>query len=54
MGSPIRAAHYAELRANLNPALAALGVGQLPDDPTLAVGSSVRAAHTQDVREKIR
>lgn len=53
-GGSILAAHSVELRSNLNPALSALGVTQMPSDSTLAVGLPVKAAHIQDVREKVR
>lgn len=42
-----------ELRTNLNPALTALGITQLPTDPTLAQGSQVKATHIEVVREKV-
>ena len=50
----ILAAHFAELRTNLNPALAALGVAVLADDDTLGERKAVRAVHVQDVRDKVR
>ena len=53
-GGRILAAHFAELRANLRPALAALGLVALPDDPTLDAGRRVKVAHVQDVRDKVR
>jgi hypothetical protein len=53
-GGSILAAHSLELRTNLNPALAALGMTQMPSDPTLAVALPVKAAHIQAVRDKIR
>lgn len=53
-GGSILAAHSVELRSNLNPALSALGIAQMPSDSTLAVGLPVKAAHIQDVREKVR
>src|SRR5256714_901644 len=43
-----------ELRTNLNPALSALGIGALPDDPTLDRGLKVKATHLQDVRDKVK
>lgn len=43
-----------ELRTFLNPALSALGVTPLPDDTTLGRGLPVKAAHLQDVRDKVR
>lgn len=46
--------HFLELRTNLNPALAALGLTTLPDDSTLAAGLPVRAAHIQNVRDKVK
>jgi hypothetical protein len=53
-GGLILAAHFLELRANLNPALQALGINALPDDLTLGAGLPVMAAHIQDVRDKVR
>jgi hypothetical protein len=53
-GGQILAAHFQELRDNLNPALAALGIAQMPPDSTLGQGKPVMAAHIQDVREKVR
>jgi hypothetical protein len=53
-GGAILAAHFLELRTNLNPALSALGISQLPDDQTLAAGQRVKATHIQDVREKVK
>lgn len=53
-GGRILAAHFQELRDNLNPALAALGIAPLPPDSTLAVGQAVKAVHIQDVRDKVR
>lgn len=53
-GGLVLAAHYLELRTNLNPALAALGIAQMPADSTLAIGMPVRVAHIQDVREAVR
>lgn len=52
----VLAAHFAELRTNLNPALAALGMGELPEPAAAGVADRqpVRAAHVQDVRDKIR
>jgi hypothetical protein len=50
----IRAAHFKELRDNLNPALAALGMGQLPDESSITAGQPIRADHIQHVREKVR
>jgi hypothetical protein len=50
----ILAAHFRELRDNLNPALAALGLTVMPDDPTLVPGLPVKTAHVQDVRDKVR
>jgi hypothetical protein len=50
----IRAAHFREVRDNLNPALVALGIGPMPDDSAIAANQLVRAAHIQDVREKVR
>jgi hypothetical protein len=47
-------AHFTELRTNLNPALSALSFTPLPDDPTLAVNQPVKAAHVQDVRERVK
>lgn len=46
--------HFKELRDNLNPALSALDIAQLPVDETLAVGLRVKAVHIQDVRDKVR
>jgi hypothetical protein len=43
-----------EVRTYLNPALSALGLAQLPDDPTLGLHLVVKAKHLQDVREKVR
>ncbi len=53
-GGALRASHFAELRDQLNPALSALGLAQLPNDPTLAAGQPVKAAHLQGVREKVK
>ena len=53
-GGSILKDHFYELRSNLNPALTALGMTALQDDATLAVGSPVKAAHIQDVRDKVR
>jgi hypothetical protein len=53
-GGQILVAHFLELRTNLNPALQALGISQMPDDATLGQGKAVMAAHIQDVREKVR
>jgi hypothetical protein len=53
-GGSILAAHSLELRTNLNPALSALGITQMPSDPTLAVGLPVKAVHIQDVRDKVK
>lgn len=50
----ILAAHFKELRDQLNPALAALGIPQLPEDSTLGVGKAVKATHIQDVRDKVK
>lgn len=50
----IRAWHFDELRKNLNPALAALHVAEVPPDQTLAAGQPIKATHIQDVRERIR
>jgi hypothetical protein len=47
-------AHFQELRENLNQALAELDIEPLPEDSTLGPGLPVRAAHLQDVREKVR
>lgn len=46
--------HFKELRDNLNQALPSLGIAQMPTDSTLAVGLPVKAAHIQDVRDKVR
>lgn len=46
--------HFQELRDNLNQALAALGIAQMPPDETLGVDLPVRAVHIQDVRDKVR
>jgi hypothetical protein len=54
VGGSILADHFLELRANLNPALSALGLAQLPNDPTLAVGLPPRKEHVQDVRDKVK
>lgn len=53
-GGAIPAAHFAELCANLNPALSALGIKTLPDDQTLGASQPVRAVHIQAVRDKVR
>ncbi|HEX7316777.1 MAG TPA: fibronectin type III domain-containing protein [Pyrinomonadaceae bacterium] len=53
-GGAILAAHFQELRTNLNPALVALGMAALPDDTTLALSLPVKQAHLQDVRERVR
>lgn len=53
-GVLIRAWHFRELRTNLNPALSDLGVSEVPDDPTLAVGQKIKATHIQDVRDRVR
>jgi hypothetical protein len=53
-GGRILAAHFQELRDNLNPALAALGIAPMPPDSTLGVGQPVKAVHIQDVRDKVR
>lgn len=53
-GGRVLAAHFTELRANLNTALSALGMAVLPDDATLGAGLPVKAAHLQNVREKVR
>ena len=53
-GGALLAAHFAELRAQLNPALAALGISTLPDDTSIAATKPVRKEHVQDVREKVR
>lgn len=50
----IHAAHIRQLRDNLNPALAALGIVQLSDDATLAAGQPIKAAHLQEVRQKVK
>lgn len=49
-------AHFAELRTNLNPALAALGMVELPEPAAAGVADRqpVRAVHVQDVRDRIR
>lgn len=46
--------HFKELRDNLNQALSALDITQLPPDTTLGAGLPVRAVHIQDVRDKVR
>jgi hypothetical protein len=46
--------HFQELRDNLNPALSALGITQMPPDATLGVALPVKATHVQDVRDKVR
>jgi hypothetical protein len=43
-----------ELRTNLNPALAALGLAQISEDSTLAKGLPVKAVHIQDVRDQVK
>ena len=43
-----------ELRTNLNPALSALEIPPLPDDPTLVRGLPIKSTHIQDVRDKVR
>jgi hypothetical protein len=53
-GGRILAAHFQELRDNLNPALAALDIAPMPPDSTLGVGQAVKATHIQDVRDKVR
>jgi hypothetical protein len=53
-GGQILAAHFLELRTNLNPALQTLGLSPMPDDATLGQGKPVLASHIQDVREKVR
>jgi hypothetical protein len=53
-GGPMQAAHFLELRTNLNPALSALGVAEIPADQTLGVGQRIKAAHLQDVRDRVR
>jgi hypothetical protein len=52
----VLAAHFAELRTNLNPALAALGMSEMaaPDLAGIAERRPVKAAHVQDVRDKVR
>lgn len=46
--------HFAELRTNLNPALAELGINPIQEDPGIGTTLVVRAAHLQDVRDKVR
>lgn len=53
-GVLIRAWNFRELRSNLNPALSALGIAEVPPDPTLAVGERIMAKHIQDVRDRVR
>lgn len=43
-----------ELRTYLNPALSALGLAKMPDDPTLGWHLPVKATHLQDVRNKVK
>jgi hypothetical protein len=50
----ILADHFAELRTNLNQALAALGIGGVTDDNSIASTQPVKAVHVQDVRDKLR
>lgn len=50
----ILADHFAELRTNLNPALDELGIGRVPDDTSIASTQPVKAAHVQDVRDRLR
>lgn len=52
----ILAAHFSELRTNLNPALATLGVSEMPAPAGAGIGQGqpVRAVHVQDVRDKVR
>ena len=50
----ILADHFAELRTNLNSALDALGIGRVPDDTSIASTQPVKAAHMQDVRDRLR
>jgi hypothetical protein len=54
LGGLILAAHYIELRNNLNPALTKLSITTLPTDDGISIGQSVKAAHVQDVRERVR
>lgn len=57
-GVPIRAAYVEELRSNLDPALAALGlpVTAYPTDPSppSLSGKGVKAAHVNELLERIR
>lgn len=55
-GGQILAAHFAELRAQLNPALEALGIEKLPEPEPAGIAATqpVRAVHIQHVREKVR
>lgn len=52
----ILAAHFAELRTNLNPALVALGMSELPAPAGVGIADRqpVKTAHVQDVRDKVR
>ena len=51
---PIHAEHIRKLRENLDPALSALGLPEVGTDATLAAGQPVKAAHIQNVREKVK
>jgi hypothetical protein len=50
----ILADHFTELRTNLNQALDELGIGQVPDDTSIASTQPVKAVHVQDVRDRLR
>lgn len=54
-GGLILPAHFKELRTNLNQALSALGLGQFAaDDAAFVKGQLVRAAHVQEVRDRVK